>query len=425
MLGWSLAASAAALFSPRLPFAVAKEKPKGDDTPLPGKGRAKRLVLLYMAGGATQFETWAPKKKGSPNMGEAEPINTSVEGIEVGSYFPRIAKTMDDVCILRSVTTREGNHDRGRYLMHTGYVPNPTVQHPGLGSYVAQELGDPKSVLPNFVSIGGSQGAGFLGVEWDPFVIQNPAAPVENLTAPPNIDQRRRDTRLSLLDRLNREFESDRGDEAVAPHRNMFDRAKKLMDTAKNRAFDVTEEPESILKLYGESTFGKGCVVARRLLEQGVKVVEVVLGGWDTHNNEHAAVKALAEALDPGMSGLLKDLRDRGMLDETLVYCFSEFGRTPRVGDGGNGPGGRGHYPQAFSVALAGGGVRGGRVVGATDPDGVACSERPIAVQELHASICHAVGIDQDKIRFAGHRPVRVVDHFEGTKFNPLPEVFA
>jgi len=426
VLGWGLAAGAAALLNPRLPFAVAKDEKqaKPDGELLPGKGRAKRLVLLYMAGGATQFETWAPKKKGSPNMGEAEPINTSVEGVEVGSWFPNMAKTMDDVCVVRSVTTREGNHDRGRYLMHTGYVPNPTVLHPGVGSYVASEIGDTNSVLPNFVSIGGSQGAGFLGVEWDPFVVQNPAAPVENLTSPPNIDKRRRDTRLSLLDRLNREFEGDRGDEAVAPHRNMFDRAKKLMDTAKNRAFDVTEEPESILKLYGESTFGKGCVVARRLLEQGVKVVEVTLGGWDTHNNEHAAVKALAEALDPGMSGLLKDLRDRGLLDETLVVWFSEFGRTPRVGEGGNGPGGRGHYPQAFSVAMAGGGVRGGRVIGATDADGVACTERPVTVQELHASVCHSMGIDQDRIRFAGRRPVRIVDQLEGVRYAPVREMY-
>lgn len=424
VLGWGLAAGAAALFQPRLPFAVARDDRKKADDVLPGKGRAKRVVLLYMSGGATQFETWAPKKKGSPSMFEAEPINTSVEGIEVGSHFPKIAKVMDDIHIVRSVTTREGNHDRGRYLMHTGYVPNPTVQHPGVGSYVAAEIGDAQSVLPNFVSIGGAPGAGFLGVEWDPFVVQNPAARVENLDPPPGIDQRRRDARLTLLDRLNRDFEGDRGDEAVAPHRNMFDRAKKLMDTSKNRAFDVSEEPDSILKLYGESTFGKGCVVARRLLEQGVKVVEVTLGGWDTHNNEHAAVKALAEALDPGLSGLLRDLRDRGLLDETLVYWFTEFGRTPRLGEGGNGPGGRGHYPQAFSVAFAGGGVKGGRVIGATDADGVTCVERPVTVQELHASICHSMGVDQDKVYFAGRRPMRIVDQPGGTRYAPLREMF-
>ena len=424
VLGWTLAAGAASLISPRVPFAVAKDKPKGDDDPIPGKGQAKRLVLLYMAGGATQFETWSPKKKGSPNMGEAEPINTSVPGVEVGSYFQNVAKVMDDVCVVRSVTTKEGNHDRGRYLMHTGYVPNPTVQHPGIGSYVAHEIGDRDSTLPNFVSIGGSQGAGYMGVEWDPFVVSNPAAPVDNLTPPPGIDKRRRDSRLSLLGRLNQEFESDRGDDAVAPHRNMFERAKRLMDTPKNRAFDVSEEPDSIQKLYGQTTFGKGCIVARRLLEAGVKVVEVVQGGWDTHNNEHAAVKALAEAVDPGLSGLLRDLRDRGLLDETLVYWFSEFGRTPALGGGGNGDGGRGHYPQAFSVAFAGGGIKGGRVVGATDPDGVACTERPVAVQELHASICHSMGVDQDKVYFAGRRPVRLVDQFGGVRFPPIREMF-
>jgi hypothetical protein len=422
LLGWSLAAGAAALLSPRLPFAVAKERDR--EEPMPGKGQAKRMIVLYMAGGATQFETWAPKRKGSPNMGEAEPVNTSVEGIEVGSYFPRVAKTMDEICLVRSVTTREGNHDRGRYLMHTGYVPNPTVVHPGLGSYVAAEIGDTSSVLPNFVSIGGSQGAGYLGVEWDPFVVQNASQPVENLTPPPNIDQRRRDSRLSLLDRLNREFEGDRGDDAVAPHRNMFERAKRLMDTSKNRAFDVSEEPDSVQKLYGETAFGKGCIVARRLLEQGVKVVEVSLGGWDTHNNEHGAVKALSDALDPAFSGLVKDLKDRGMLQETLVYWFTEFGRGPRLGDGGNGPGGRGHYPQAFSVAFAGGGVRGGRVIGATDPDGVAVTERPVLVQELHASVCHSLGIDQDKTRFAGRRPMRLVDQTDGKRFAPVRELF-
>jgi uncharacterized protein (DUF1501 family) len=279
-------------------------------------------------------------------------------------------------------------------------------------------------VLPNFVSIGGSQGAGFLGVEWDPFVVNNAGGQVENLQPAAGIDKRRRDTRLSLLDRLNREFESDRGDEAVAPHRNMFERAKKLMDTSKNRAFDVSEEPDSIAKLYGETSFGKGCIAARRLLESGVKVVEVVQGGWDTHNGEHAAVKTLAEALDPALSGLIRDLKDRGLLSETLVYWFTEFGRTPNVGGGGNGAGGRGHYPQAFSVAFAGGGVKGGRVIGATDPDGVACVERPVMVQELHATITHALGIDQDKMRFAGRRPIRIVDQLEGKRFSPVRELF-
>jgi uncharacterized protein (DUF1501 family) len=421
---WTLAAGAAALLSPRIPFAVAKE-PKKDDGPMPGRGAAKRLVLIYLAGGATQFETWAPKAKGSPSMGEAEPINTAVPGIEIGSWFPKTAQMMDKIALVRSVTTREGNHDRGRYLMHTGYVPNPTVTHPGVGSYVAHEVGNPDSDLPNFVSIGGTQGSGYLGVEWDPFVVDNPSQPVANLTSPAGVDNRRRDARLNLLDRLNREFEADRGDAAVAPHRNMFERAKRLMDTAKNRAFDVSEEPDAIQKLYGESNFGKGCIAARRLLESGVKVVEVVLGGWDTHNNEHAAVKALAEALDPGYSGLLKDLNDRGMLDSTLVYCFTEFGRGPRLGDGGNGPGGRGHFPQAFSVAFAGGGVRGGRVIGATDADGMNVAERPTSPQELQATICHALAIDQDKVYFAGRRPMRVVDQFEGKRYGPVKELFA
>jgi hypothetical protein len=276
-------------------------------------------------------------------------------------------------------------------------------------------------VLFSFVSIGGTQGAGYLGVEWDPFVVDNPSAPVANLMPPPGIDVRRRDSRLSLLSDLNKEFESERGDDSVAPHRNMFERAKRLMDTPKNRAFDVSEEPDSILKLYGESTFGKGCIVARRLLESGVKVVEVVLGGWDTHNNEHGAVKALAEGMDPGMAGLLTDLKDRGLLDSTLVYWFTEFGRTPNVGGGGNGDGGRGHYPQAFSVALAGGGVRGGRVIGATDPDGVMVADRPVQVTDLHATVCHALGIDQDKQYFAGRRPMRIVE--KGGM--PVREVFA
>jgi hypothetical protein len=426
VLGWTLAAGAVAFLNPRLPFAVAKDAKKDkDDAAIPGRGAAKRMVLLYMAGGATQFETFAPKKNGSPNMGEAEPINTSVSGIEYGSYLPRLAKKADDICVVRSVTSREGNHDRGRYLMHTGYIPNPTVQHPGLGSYVAHEIGDTNSVLPNFVSVGGTQGAGYLGVEWDPFVIGNPAAGVDNLNPAPNVDARRLNSRLSLLGDLNKEFEGERGDESVAPHRNMFDRAKRLMETTKNRAFDVSEEPDSIHKLYGESTFGKGCIVARRLLESGVKVVEVVLGGWDTHNNEHAAVQALAEGMDPGFAGLLTDLKDRGLLDSTLVYWFTEFGRTPMVGGGGNGAGGRGHYPQAFSVALAGGGVRGGRVIGTTDPDGVKVDERPTGVQELHATVCHALNIDQDKQVFAGRRPMRLVDQFEGKRFSPVKEVFA
>jgi hypothetical protein len=421
LLRWGLAAGAVSMIEPCLPFAVARE-PKKDDGPLPGKGAAKRLVLLYMAGGASQFETFSPKAAGHPNMGQATPIGSSVEGIQVGSWFPLTAKVMDDVCVVRSVTSREGNHDRGRYLMHTGYVPNPTVVHPGIGSYVSHEVGKKENELPNFVSLGGTQGAGYLGVEADPFVVDNPSQPVANLAPPPGVDQRRRDARLSLLDRLNEEFEKARGDEVVAPHRNMFHRAQRLMDSPKNRAFDVSEEPESVQKLYGQTNFGKACIAARRLLETGVPVVEVVQGGWDTHNNEHDAIKALAEALDPAFSGLLRDLKDRGLLDTTLVYWFTEFGRTPRVNEGGN-ANGRGHYPQAFSVAFAGGGVRGGRVVGATDDAGVTCTERPVSVQELHATVCHALGIDQDKQYFAGRRPMRVVDNATNPK--PVLELFA
>ena len=322
-----------------------EKKAKPDGELLPGKGRAKRLVLLYMAGGATQFETWAPKKKGSPNMGEAEPINTSVEGIEVGSWFPNVAKTMDDICVVRSVTTREGNHDRGRYLMHTGYVPNPTVQHPGVGSYVASEIGDTNSVLPNFVSIGGSQGAGFLGVEWDPFVVHNPAAPVDNLTSPPNIDKRRRDTRLSLLDRLNREFEGDRGDEAVAPHRNMFERAKRLMDTAKNRAFDVTEEPDvdpqALRRVHVRQGLRRRASPARDGRE-GRRGEPRRLG----HAQQRARGREGARrGARPGMSRAPERPQGPRPARRDARVWFTEFGRTPRVGEGGNGPG----RPRALS----------------------------------------------------------------------------
>ncbi len=367
----------------------------------------KACILLWMQGGPSQFETFSPLP-GHANGGETKAIATATSGIEISENLPRTAKAMGDVCLIRSMTSKEGSHPRASFLMHTGYLPTASVKYPTLGSIVSHEIGDRTSELPSFVRIGNARfgdGGGLLGVAYDPFVMQAAGRPPENTTLPTS--QLRFARRLDLQARLEADFAAAGGKQEVADHQNVYAQAAKMITSPKMAAFDLAKEPRKMHDAYGSGPFGQGCLLARRLIESGVTFVEVNLGNWDTHLDNFERSRTLCGQLDQPYAALLADLKERGLLDSTLVVWTGEFGRTPRI----NPRGGRDHYPRAFSAALAGGGVKGGQVIGHLDKGGEAVKERPVSVADLFRTICHGLAIDANKENMSGiGRPIRIVD---------------
>lgn len=369
--------------------------------------RGMACILLWMQGGPSQFETFSPKP-GHENGGDTKAISTSVPGIEVSANLPQTAKAMNDICLIRSMNSREGSHPRATYLMHTGYLPTASIKHPTIGSNVVHQIADPAFDLPSFVRIGNGRsgtGAGLLGVEYDPFAMTDPTRMPDNTEL--MTDERRYRRRVSLLDKLEQEYANSGGEQEVNNQRKLYEKASKLVLSPKMNAFDIEREPENIRKAYGESSFASGCLLARRLVETGVTFVEVSLGNWDTHDDNFDRVAGLCQQMDQPYAALLNDLRERGMLDKTLVVWAGEFGRTPTI----NARGGRDHYPRAFNIALAGGGVKGGQVIGATDAGGTSVEDRPVGVSDLLRTVCHSLKIDADHEHMSSvGRPIKIVD---------------
>jgi len=370
--------------------------------------RQMACILLWMGGGPSQFDTFDPKPDHA-NGGSIKPIETAVPGVRIAPGWEHTAKIMDEVALVRSMTNKEGNHQRATYQLHTGYSPTGTVKHPSLGCVAANELGDPKFDLPHIVSIGGPTiGAGMLGVGLEPFVVQNPELPPNNAVLPAGIGPPRFQRRLGLLNKLERAgFETTGGADRVKDHDALYRQTAGMILSPRMRAFHLDEEPSALRSAYGQTPFGQGCLLARRLVQAGVTFVEVRSNGWDTHNQLHDRVGKLAGVVDPGFATLVTDLKARGMLDRTLVVWMGEFGRTPRI----NPNAGRDHFPRVFNVALAGGGVKGGQVIGASSADGTEVKDHPVAVNDLLTSVCHALKIDPTKENMSPlGRPIKIVD---------------
>jgi hypothetical protein len=384
------------------------------------KTKTKRCVLLWMDGGPSHKDTF-DLKPGTDNGGTFKPIATSVPGIQISEHFPKFAPLMKHAAILRGMKTGEGAHGRAKYNMHTGYREGQGgVVYPSLGAIAAKELGHEEFPLPSFVSVGKrSYGAGFIGTRYQPLVVNDPTRGVENLK--PLVAGPAFDGRIDLLDQMEKAFNRDYQAGAATAHRTTYDRAVTLMKSKEARAFDLSSEPASARKAYGGTRFGDGCLLARRLIETGVTFVEVSLGGWDTHQNNFDRVKTLSATVDPAMSSLVSDLKDRGLLDETLVIWMGDFGRTPKIFTRGNTPG-RNHYPRAWSTVLVGGGIKGGQVVGKTDKEGATVVDRPVNALDFMATVCTALGIDHTKQNTtSNNRPIRIVD--KGSKV--VEELFA
>jgi hypothetical protein len=366
--------------------------------------QGKRCILLWMAGGASHLETF-DMKSGRPNNGVFRAIASRVPGTQVCEYLPSIAQLTDKLAIIRGMSTNDPGHSTGTYRMHTGYRQEAFVRHPEIGAMVAKFLGNDALDLPSFIQlgIGGGEsspfaGAGFLGPAFQPFRMGRSGSMPENSTpyATPQGDQRRND----LLGFLDQRFGDSTASPSVAALRAAQSRSRRLL--ANRGVFDVTSEWNRCRDRYGDTDFGRNCLVARRLVEQGVPFVEVEQQNYDSHSDNFEWHKALLPTLDKGWSGLLRDLDERGLLRDTLVVWMGEFGRTPSI----NNRAGRDHYARAWSVVLAGGGVRGGVTYGATDENGAIVRDNPVNEGDLFATIYTALGVNPRARHFVGTRPI-------------------
>ncbi|HJZ91167.1 MAG TPA: DUF1501 domain-containing protein [Gemmataceae bacterium] len=387
-----------------------------------GKAR-KACIVLWMDGGPSHLDTFDPKPDARAEIrGDLKAIPTAIPGVVVSEKFPTLAGLMKEIALIRGMSTEEPDHSRGRLYMHTGYRPGiGGVEYPVLGSVASAELGDADAALPNFVVTGTPLNKyefvttpGYLGPRHQPLALNDPAKGLEDLRSL----AKDFDDRVLLLEEMERGFARKYPVPPVEAHRTMASRAVRLIRSEKAKAFDLSQEAAAARAAYGDTGFGRGCLLARRLVEAGVPFVEVYLQNWDTHEKPVAeAAKGLMEQVDRGMGTLLRDLKDRGLLESTLVVWMGEFGRTPQV----NRNGGRDHFSRAWSTALAGAGIRGGQVVGKTDDRGSAVTDRPVSARDFMATVCRALGIDYAKmIDTPGGRPVKVVE--KGA--TPIAELF-
>ncbi len=391
----------------------------------------RHCVILWMSGGPSQVDTFDMKPK-SAHRGEFREIATSVPGIRISEHLPGIAKWMDRLAIVRGISTNEGDHGRGTYLVRTGENPGGLLKYPTLGASLSKALGNPSAMLPNYFSMAPSTGvnpdafrAGFLGPRYEAATVSAVPAGneesaesyanlvVDNFVVPEGISEKRFVERRELWRELQTRFLDSHEAEAAVAQDTVYRRAFRMMDAGADEAFRLADEADTVREAYGRGVFGQSCLVARRLIERGVPLVEVTLGGesgslgWDNHQNLFADVKRLSGELDAGWSTLMTELDQRGLLDQTTILWIGEFGRTPQI----NSQGGRDHFPTAWSCVLGGGGIQGGQAYGATSPDGMEVVDNKVGIQEILATVCRATGVDPAyENESMNGRPVKIVD---------------
>jgi hypothetical protein len=383
------------------------------------KPLARNVIYIYLNGGMSHIDTFDPKPDWK-DQGPVKAINTNVSGIQISQYLPGLAKRMDKLALIRSMYSNQGAHEPGQYFMHTSYTQRGTIRHPGLGAWLNSMSGKTNSTLPGNVRIGGSNkapgGAGFLDAKYGPLHLGSPDDGLPYVDRHHSIDEIEMRERLAMAQMMDLSFHQKYPAKLVNTYSDVYSEAIKLMKSEDLVAFDINKEPKNVQTAYGDSKFGKGCLLARRLVEHGVRFVEVTSGGWDTHDDNHARVEDLSNPLDQSVSALLDDLHYRGLLEETLVVIGTEFGRSPEINDNS----GRNHHPTAFTCVLAGGGIRGGQVYGATDERGHGIAENGVTVPDFNATIAYALGLPLDKVVHSpSGRPFTVAD-----KGNPIKALF-
>jgi hypothetical protein len=374
-----------------------------------GQPRKKSCILLWMDGGPSQQHTWDPKAGG-----EFARSPSSVPGIQIVEHLPQLSAMMDDLVLVRSMTTEINGHYDAKYFLHTGYKRTSAFEHPSIGCITSSQVSHPGDQMPSFVTIDAGYDRndggrlyrnvpGYLGPDHGPLLVNDPNAGLENLS-PTGGDI---EARLKLLAGSERRFARQFATPAVTAKQAAFERAVRLMQSRRSKAFDVSVEPASLRRAYGAHKFGRSCLLARRLVEAGVSFVEVVHRGWDDHAGAAKPISYRAPWMDAGMATLISDLKVRGMLDDTLVIWMGEFGRTP--GDG------NGHFSKAWSTVWAGGGLKTGQVVGKTSEKGKTPGseivDRPVSSPDFIATLCLALGMDiHTEFHAPGNRPMPMVD---------------
>lgn len=395
-----------------------------DTAPSAGLPR-RHCILLWMSGGPSQIDTF-DLKPGHANGGSFKPIDTATPSLRISEHLPKLAKLSDHLAIVRGLSSKEGDHGRGTFLLRTGRSPDPVIRYPTLGSVVSKELDPGENALPAFIAVNPSLAfnpaayeAGFLGSKYSALTIKpkdNPGANgfaelgVDDLKPAAPLSAERRADRLDVLQGLQAGLNENYRQGPVKAHDTILKRTLQLIHSDGGRVFDLAEEPAAVRERYGRGNFGQGCLLARRLIEQGVSFVEVSLGDvgrWDTHGNNFNAVQALSAELDAGWSSLMEDLAARNLLASTTILWMGEFGRTPVI----NGNGGRDHYPNAWSAVLAGGGIKGGQAWGRTSPDGMKVEDGLLTPGDLLATLCSALGIDPGRQNISDiGRPFKLAD---------------
>lgn len=395
-------AGAAALSSPAIDFTNSILANAADL-----KKKHKSAILLWMGGGPSTMDIW-DLKPGAATGGPFKPISTSADGVQICEHMPLMAKQMHHMNIVRSMSTREADHMRGRYYMHTGYVPTPTIDHPSYGAVISHELISqvPELEIPPFISVGGaSVGPGFLGMTYAPFVV-NSNGSVRDLSM--GIDPTRVEQRLAMLQTIEDKFIDERRGSSASDHLKVLNKTVKLMTSEQMEALKVNKESVEMRERYGNSGFGRGCLMARRLVEIGVPFIEVDLGGWDNHANIFPTLsETKLPELDKAMSALVSDLNDRGLLDSTAIIWMGEFSRTPNI----NGNSGRDHWARSWSVVVGGAGFKRGTVVGETSSDGKEVITEPYSSQDLMASVLKSLDISLETTFTAKNgRPMKIAN---------------
>ena len=371
--------------------------------------RGKSCILLWMDGGPSQQHTIDPKP-----TGEFKPAATCVPGIHIVEQLPQLAQCMDDMALLRSMKTEINDHYDAKYYLHTGYKRSTAFEHPAIGCIASSQIGLPDDDMPSFVTIDAgydrTDGGRFyrsvpayVGPQHAPLAVLDPLKGLENLKESGSD----LDDRLELLASGEKRFAADYPAPAVGAKQAAFGRAVRLMRSKRAKAFNLDDEPENLRDAYGRHKFGQSCLLARRLIESGVSFVEVFRRGWDDHGVAAKNISGRAPWLDAGMSTLIRDLKQRGMLDDTLVVWMGEFGRTPGNGEG--------HFCNAWSTVWAGGGIKTGQVIGKTSETGKnpgsTVVERPISAPDYIATLCLALGIDiHQELMAPGNRPMPLVE---------------
>jgi uncharacterized protein (DUF1501 family) len=359
-------------------------------------------------------------KPGAATQGPTEGTKTSAEGVVINKYFEKLAKQMHHVVAVNSLTSNQGAHQQGQYLMHTSYVLRGTIKHPTLGAWLSVMAGTRNPALPAHVAIGGGNNgasAGFFDAKHGPLPIGNPASGLQNSRRPAGVGEEVYGERLKRLEAMNDAFAKTYDHREVRGYADAYDQAVRLMSSKDLEAFDLAKEPQELRSAYGMDSFGQGCLLARRLVEHKVRYVEVQLGGWDTHNENFEAMEKKLPVLDAALGTLLEDLQNKGLLQETLVVLATEFGRTPEIKAERDG---RDHYPKVFSGLIAGGGIKGGRTYGKSDKEGREVADKPVSVPDFNATLAHALGLPLGHVMHSpSGRPFKVAE-----KGQPILDLF-